>query len=131
MAEEVYHEAGQTSCIMTRLDDCCSLGPALSFLIRQQLPLAYTTNGPHIPQDLSTASGPDFVDHALRKMEASEREADRLQQMDQEVFTGQFSATQFSSNYSASSEQVAKKAMSDLTDMKHRKEVALNMVMDI
>ncbi len=40
------------ACILTKVDEADSLGAALSTVIRYQLPIAYLTDGPRIPEDL-------------------------------------------------------------------------------
>jgi flagellar biosynthesis protein FlhF len=40
------------ACILTKLDEAVSAGPALSALIEQNLPLSFITNGQRVPEDL-------------------------------------------------------------------------------
>lgn len=47
--------------ILTKLDETGRLGAALSVLVRHQLPLAYTTDGQHVPEDLATAEASRLV----------------------------------------------------------------------
>jgi flagellar biosynthesis protein FlhF len=47
--------------ILTKLDETGRLGAALSVLVRHQLPLAYTTDGQHVPEDLATADASRLV----------------------------------------------------------------------
>ena len=57
---------GLQGCIFTKLDECFSLGGALSVAIRAQLPLTLVANGPHIPQDLHQADVKKLVKLAQR-----------------------------------------------------------------
>lgn len=57
-----------TSCILTRLDEVSALGAGLSFLVQSELPLAYTANGPHIPEDIKMGRGDELVQQALKLM---------------------------------------------------------------
>lgn len=47
--------------ILTKLDETGRLGAALSVLVRHGLPLAYTTDGQHVPEDLATADASRLV----------------------------------------------------------------------
>ncbi|MBV1877973.1 MAG: hypothetical protein KUG79_10060 [Pseudomonadales bacterium] len=69
MATQIYADTDRSSCILTRLDECDSLGPALSFIIQRQLPLAFTSNGTHIPEDITAARSLDFVHTALELLD--------------------------------------------------------------
>lgn len=57
------------SCILTKLDDCASLGEPISVLVEEQIPLAYVTNGPNIPEDLQIARSEEVVREACRMMQ--------------------------------------------------------------
>ena len=57
-----------TSCILSRLDETNSLGAALSFLAQSEIPLAYTSNGPHIPEDIAVGRGDVLVQQAMKMM---------------------------------------------------------------
>lgn len=59
--------------ILTKLDETGRLGAALSVLVRHQLPLAYTTDGQHVPDDLSVAEASRLV----LKLEELRRAGDR------------------------------------------------------
>ena len=47
-----YRLANLHSCILTKLDECASLGDAISLLTANDLPLSYITNGQAVPDDL-------------------------------------------------------------------------------
>jgi flagellar biosynthesis protein FlhF len=44
------------ACVLTKVDEAGSLGPALSTVIRYQLPIAYLTDGQRVPQDIHAGS---------------------------------------------------------------------------
>ncbi|MFT6389378.1 MAG: flagellar biosynthesis protein FlhF [Cellvibrionaceae bacterium] len=48
-----YRVAKPRFCVMTKLDECVSLGDAISLLASNDLPLAYITDGQSVPDDLS------------------------------------------------------------------------------
>jgi flagellar biosynthesis protein FlhF len=52
-------------CALTRLDESVSLGGVLSALARSQLPLAYISDGPVIPDDLRPARAHQLVTRAI------------------------------------------------------------------
>lgn len=49
---EHFKAAGLAGCVFTKLDECFSLGPALSVAALTQLPVTLVTDGPHIPDDV-------------------------------------------------------------------------------
>ncbi|MCZ8166530.1 flagellar biosynthesis protein FlhF [Silanimonas sp.] len=59
--------------ILTKLDETGRLGAALSVLVRHKLPLAYTTDGQNVPDDLSIAEASRLV----LKLEELRRAGDR------------------------------------------------------
>jgi flagellar biosynthesis protein FlhF len=52
-------------CVLTRIDEAVSLGGTLSALVRSQLPVAYCTEGPRIPEDLRPARAHQLVARAV------------------------------------------------------------------
>lgn len=52
--------------ILTKLDEAASLGGVLSAIIKQRLPLMFTTNGQRVPEDLHTARAQDLVQQAAQ-----------------------------------------------------------------
>ena len=75
-AVERYAAADPAACILTRTDECASLGGALSALIRAGLPVAYVSDGPRIPDDLRPARALDLVCLAVQLAERSGAAAD-------------------------------------------------------
>lgn len=53
------------ACVLTKLDESASIGEAISLIIQEQIPVAYTTDGQDIPNDLCEASGPNLVSKAV------------------------------------------------------------------
>ncbi len=50
--------------ILTKLDEATSIGGVLSVVIKQGLPLMFTTNGQRVPEDMQPARAQDLVQHA-------------------------------------------------------------------
>lgn len=65
--------------IVTKVDECGTLGDAISALIHAKLPLTYLTDGQQIPQDLHASSADDLLERADALM------GDRGQTIDDEV----------------------------------------------
>ncbi|MFN9968060.1 MAG: flagellar biosynthesis protein FlhF [Lysobacteraceae bacterium] len=59
--------------ILTKLDETGRLGAALSVLVRHGLPLAFTTDGQQVPEDLDAAD----ASHLVLKLEELRRAGDR------------------------------------------------------
>lgn len=51
-------------CILTKLDEAATLGPAIDRLIRHQLPLWFTSDGQRVPEDLAEPR-PEHLSYAL------------------------------------------------------------------
>jgi flagellar biosynthesis protein FlhF len=56
--------------VLTKLDECPSLGGVLSALIRQRLPVACVTDGQRVPEDLRPARARDLVSLAAQRVQA-------------------------------------------------------------
>ncbi len=50
-----YSDLDPSGCVLTKLDETPTLGPAVSILIRHALALHYTTDGQRVPQDIAVA----------------------------------------------------------------------------
>lgn len=59
--------------ILTKLDETGRLGAALSVLVRHRLPLAFTTDGQQVPEDLAVAD----ASHLVLKLEELRRAGER------------------------------------------------------
>ena len=57
-------------CMLTKLDECPSLGGALSAVIRHGLPIACVTDGQRVPEDLRPARARDLVSIAAQRVHA-------------------------------------------------------------
>lgn len=67
--DETVRQFGRTplaGCILTKLDESTRIGGALSVLINHQLPLAYTTDGQRVPEDLQLARADRLVLRAMQ-----------------------------------------------------------------
>lgn len=49
---EHFKAAGLAGCVFSKLDECFSLGPAMSVAALTRLPVSLITDGPHIPDDV-------------------------------------------------------------------------------
>ena len=52
-------------CILTKLDEAATLGPSLSAIIEAGLPIAYTSAGQRVPDDLDTLSARSLIERAV------------------------------------------------------------------
>ena len=75
-AVQRFRPANPASCLLTKLDEAASLGGALSVLIRARLPLAYTSDGQRVPEDLRPARSLELVSQAVRLARATGAAAD-------------------------------------------------------
>lgn len=62
---ETLRGESRRSCVFTHVDECASLGGALSAMIRARLPVAYVCEGRRIPDDLRVARALDLVSTAV------------------------------------------------------------------
>jgi flagellar biosynthesis protein FlhF len=53
------------ACVISKIDEACSLGEILSVAVDRQLPLAYVTDGQKIPEDIRRANGHNLVANAV------------------------------------------------------------------
>ncbi|WP_026375586.1 flagellar biosynthesis protein FlhF [Aestuariibacter salexigens] len=61
-----YKNVQLSGCILTKLDECYSLGEALSVVIDKGLPVGYITNGQKVPEDLRRADAKFLVSTAAK-----------------------------------------------------------------
>ncbi|MFK8020135.1 MAG: flagellar biosynthesis protein FlhF [Pseudomonadales bacterium] len=64
-AMETYETDDYQGCIFTRLDECTSMGAAVSFLVNTGVPAAYLASGHTIPDDLAKASSLMIIEQLL------------------------------------------------------------------
>lgn len=56
------------ACVVTKVDECTCLGGVLSVSVRQQLPIAWLSDGQRVPEDLRAAEADDLVARAVQIM---------------------------------------------------------------
>ncbi|MEO0443126.1 MAG: flagellar biosynthesis protein FlhF, partial [Pseudomonadota bacterium] len=61
-----YRIANPRFCVMTKLDECASLGGAISLLTSNDLPIAYVTNGQAVPNDLAVIKPHQLLARAVK-----------------------------------------------------------------
>ena len=61
-----YNGPGLAGCILTKIDEAQTYGPALDVMIRHQLRVHYVTNGQRVPEDMHMANARYLVDRAFR-----------------------------------------------------------------
>jgi len=73
--QDVMHSFSKSrlkGCLLTKLDETTSLGGALSTLIRNQLPVAYVSDGQKVPEDLHPARAHSLVSRSVTLMQQHE-----------------------------------------------------------
>ena len=63
-------------CILTKLDECVSLGDILSVVIRQKLPVAYLSDGQRVPEDIQPARAEILVERSAKLLQESDESID-------------------------------------------------------
>lgn len=61
-----YRSISLQGCIFTKLDECYSLGEAISAAIAHRLPLSYLTDGQKVPEDLKLADSKYLISAAAK-----------------------------------------------------------------
>ena len=61
-----YREISMHGCILTKLDECYSLGQALSAVVEAQIPVSFITDGQRVPEDIHLADAKQLVANAAR-----------------------------------------------------------------
>ena len=80
-----FSEVDIAGAIVTKLDECRSLGPLLSVLIQNQLPIAYVSDGQRVPEDIHLARGQALLGNAITIAQKY------LHQQDEETFAKAYS----------------------------------------
>ncbi|MDO3382578.1 flagellar biosynthesis protein FlhF [Gilvimarinus algae] len=70
-AVHAYREAALEGCVLTKLDETASLGEAVDCAIQARLPIAYTTHGQDIPEDIELARGYQLISRAAQLAQAA------------------------------------------------------------
>jgi flagellar biosynthesis protein FlhF len=60
-----YAAFNLSACVITKLDEAASLGPVISDVIEQDMPVVYTSSGQRIPEDLDEARAHALVSNAI------------------------------------------------------------------
>jgi flagellar biosynthesis protein FlhF len=63
---KVYRQVSLHGCILTKLDECYSLGEAVSAAIEFKLPVCYLTNGQRVPEDIQVADAKFLISSAAK-----------------------------------------------------------------
>lgn len=79
---ERYKKLRLNGCVFTKLDECFSLGAALSVSALAELPITFVTDGPHIPDDVHQPEANKLVQLAeqMAKMSRTRWQAARTKQ---------------------------------------------------
>ncbi|QEY59126.1 flagellar biosynthesis protein FlhF [Pseudomonas sp. C27(2019)] len=80
-AWHAYKRCGLAGCIITKLDEAVNMGEALSLAIGHGLPVAYTTDGPKIPDDLQVPRSHQLISRAVRLQSSQEPTEETMAQM--------------------------------------------------
>lgn len=64
-AWHAYRRCGLAGCIITKLDEAVSMGEVLGMAIGQGLDVAYTTDGPKIPDDIQVSRSHQLISRAV------------------------------------------------------------------
>ena len=80
-AWHAYKRCGLAGCIITKLDEAINMGEALSMAIGHGMPVAYTTDGPKIPDDIQVPRNHQLVSRAVRLQSTQEPTEDIMAQM--------------------------------------------------
>jgi len=62
-----FRHAGFSRFIITKIDETCTLGPALSMMYREGLPASYLTNGQSVPDDIILGEESDLLSLVIRR----------------------------------------------------------------
>lgn len=61
-----YNQISLHGCIFTKLDECYSLGEAISVAIEHKLPVSYLTDGQRVPEDIKVADTKFLISTAAK-----------------------------------------------------------------
>ena len=61
-----YKKISLQGCIFTKVDECFSLGEAISAAIQNKLAISYVTDGQKVPEDLRVADAKYLISHAAK-----------------------------------------------------------------
>lgn len=92
-AWHAYKRCVLAGCIITKLDEAVSMGEALGMAICHSLPVAYTTDGPKIPDDIQVSRSHQLVSRAVRMQNPEDPDEQEM-------------AAMYASSYQATTRQV-------------------------
>ena len=61
-----YNSISLHGCVFTKLDECYSLGEAISAAITHRIPVSYLTDGQKVPEDLKVADAKYLISMAAK-----------------------------------------------------------------
>lgn len=62
---DAFKDIGIDRCIVTKIDESTSLGPVLSVLVEERIPLQYTCEGQRVPEDIEFPNKHAFIESVL------------------------------------------------------------------
>jgi flagellar biosynthesis protein FlhF len=68
---KVNAELAPAGCILTKLDEAATLGPCLSAIIECGLPIAYSSAGQRVPDDLDTVTARSLIERTVEMAKAT------------------------------------------------------------
>jgi len=83
---EHFRRIPLSGCIMTKLDECLSLGEFVSVVVQNSLPVAYIANGQRVPEDIVLAQPKYMVAKANELLEKSTENEPHYWNSDSERF---------------------------------------------
>ena len=82
-----YKRCGLAGCILTKLDETACLGEVLSLAISNDLPVAYLTDGPRIPDDLHLPRRHQLVSRAVSVQMQEDPSEEAMADMFADIYT--------------------------------------------
>jgi flagellar biosynthesis protein FlhF len=73
---QAYKKAVLDGCIISKVDESCSLGGVLSAAMQHQLPIAYLSDGQRVPEDLHMVGSVELVRRAVSALKKDENKLD-------------------------------------------------------
>ncbi|WP_113908238.1 flagellar biosynthesis protein FlhF [Aliidiomarina celeris] len=67
-----------SGCILTKIDECLSIGESLSVSIQNSLPISYLTDGQRVPEDIKVAESSKLIARAEKMAKARARNDHRF-----------------------------------------------------
>lgn len=75
--EDVMRAFGKVkldACVLTKLDECVSMGGLLSVVAKHKLPVAYLSDGQQVPEDLHRAHSHTLINRALALLQQGQQD---------------------------------------------------------